>query len=223
MNIQSLLKSLPRRALPPLTGALLVACATPPADIPLAASPSVAYPSHDYAGGAIYSPATAMSLFEDVTARRVGDLLTVVLSERTDASKSASTSTARETGFALGAGSLLGRDFDPANLDTSKEFEGSGSSVQNNRLTGSLTVTVVDVLPNGLLVVEGEKWITINQGREYLKIRGQVRSVDVGADNSVLSTQIGNARLAYSGSGALASANREGWLTRLFGSVLSPL
>ncbi len=214
-----------RSSLPLLLAAgLLGGCATTAERAPaLPPLPQAAYPSHDYAGGAIYSPATSMSLFEDQRARRVGDLLTVVLSERTDASKSATTSTARETGFSLGAGSLLGRDFDPANLDTSKDFEGSGSSVQNNRLTGSVTVTVVEVLPNGLLVVEGEKWITINQGREYLRIRGQVRSADVGSDNSVLSTRIGNAQLAYSGSGALASANREGWLTRLFGSVLSPL
>ncbi len=178
---------------------------------------------HTYAEGSIYSQAHAVSLFEDLRARRVGDLLTVVLSERTDASKSATTSTSKEIGFGIDAGSLMEKPFEAHTLDSQKEFAGSGNSAQNNRLTGSLTVTVIDVLSNGLLVVRGSKDVVINQGRETLYVQGLVRPVDVGANNTVLSTQIANAHVAYTGSGALNDVNREGWLTRFFGSILSPL
>lgn len=180
-------------------------------------------PTPEYADGSLYTVETGITLFEDLRARRVGDVLTVVLTERTDASKSASTTTAKDTSFNLEPLPLAGQTIDTTALDSGKEFEGTGNSVQNNRLTGSITVTVTQVLGNGLMRIQGQKWITINQGREYLSIQGLVRSQDVRADNSVFSTQIANARIGYSGTGALADANREGWLTRLFGSVLSPL
>ncbi|MDJ0657750.1 MAG: flagellar basal body L-ring protein FlgH [Xanthomonadales bacterium] len=204
----------------------LVACAGPrPVKTPPAqpAPPALNVPHNTYQDGAVYSPATSMVLFEDVTARRIGEVLTVILSERTDASKSATTSSEKETGFGVDAGPLFGTDISSSTMGSSKEFEGSGSSSQNNRLSGSVTVVVVDVLPTGLLAIQGEKWITINQGREYLSIFGYIRAADVQSDNTVSSTKIANAQIAYSGTGALADANREGWLTRFFGSLLSPL
>ncbi|MFK7955620.1 MAG: flagellar basal body L-ring protein FlgH [Lysobacterales bacterium] len=204
---------------------VLGGCATkaqkPPA--PLPAMPTTTQQATPASQGAIYQPSPRLVLFEDVRARNVGDVITVVLTEQTNASKSASTATDRETSFDLSPGPLFGRDIQASQLESGQDFSGNGSSSQNNSLSGSLTVTVVGVLGNGLLAIQGEKWLTLNQGKEYLRIAGHVRGADVRANNTVLSTQIANAQITYSGSGALHDANRQGWLTRLFANVLSPL
>lgn len=179
--------------------------------------------------GAIYQPTSAQGLFEDYKARRVGDVLTVMLVERTQAQKSANASTSKDSSIDLGSPTLLGRT--PTRngvpilenrVDASRSFEGQGDAAQSNMLEGSITVTVADVLPNGNLIVQGEKWMRINQGEEYIRLRGIVRPVDVRADNSVLSTQIANAELAYGGTGAVAASSKPGWLSRFFGSPLWP-
>ncbi len=189
--------------------------------------PMVAPPS--YSEGSIYSANHSLSLFEDLRARRVGDVLTVLLNERTDATKSANTATSKESNVGISPGTAFGRPITrdgiaiaEASLAGARDFEGTGSSSQSNQINGSITVSVVDVLPNGLLVIQGEKWIQINQGREYVRLRGLVRGVDVSSDNSVSSAQIANAQIAYGGRGALADANREGWLARFFSTIVWP-
>lgn len=174
-------------------------------------------------GGAIYRPTTSMALFEDLKARRVGDTLTVRLAERTQASKSASTDASKETKTDTGNPTLLGGTV-TANGDeilsndweTTQEFDGKGSSSQSNRLDGNITVTVAEVLPNGNLFVRGEKWLTLNQGEEYVQIAGIVRPTDIGADNSVPSYKVADARITYSGNGVIPDANRPGFLARFF-------
>lgn len=192
-------------------------------------TPPPVAPPPTYENGSLYSSAHAVSLFEDLRARRIGDVITVVLNERTDANKSASTATSKDSTVSLAPGTAFGRPITDdgvpiaeAALSGEREFEGAGTSSQSNQLNGSITVSVVDVLPNGLLVVQGEKWIQINQGREYVRVRGLVRPVDISALNTVSSSQIANAQIAYGGSGALADANREGWLARFFSSVVWP-
>ena len=189
--------------------------------------PVVAPPT--YEGGSLYTATHSMRLFEDLRARRVGDVITVLLNERTDASKSANTSTAKDSTVGISPSTLLGRPVTrngssatEVTLSGEREFEGSGASSQSNQLNGSITVTVVDVLPNGLLAVQGEKWIQINQGREYVRLKGLVRAIDVSSRNSVNSSQIANAQIAYGGKGSLNDANREGWLARFFSNVVWP-
>ncbi|MFA7096514.1 MAG: flagellar basal body L-ring protein FlgH [Gammaproteobacteria bacterium] len=178
--------------------------------------------------GAIYQSGNAVLLFEDVKARRVGDLITIVLTERTDASKKASTSASKDSSVDIANPTLFGRPFsaNSHNLEMqisgSRDFDGKADSSQSNKLTGNITVTVAQVLPNGNLVVRGEKWIALNQGEEYIQISGIVRPIDIRPDNTVLSTQVGDARISYSGKGELASANAMGWLTRFFMSALWP-
>ena len=87
---------------------------------------------------------------------------------------------------------------------------------------GSITVTVVDRLANGNLVLQGEKWLTLNQGDEFIRIRGIVRPYDIGTDNTVTSDKIANARISYSGRGTLANTNRAGWLARFFNTPWMP-
>ena len=108
------------------------------------------------------------------------------------------------------------------NLEASRAFEGEADSSQSNSLSGAITVTISDVLPNGNLVVRGEKWLTLNQGEEYIQISGIVRPQDVGTNNTILSTQIGDARITYSGEGVLAESNKMGWLARFFNHPVWP-
>jgi flagellar L-ring protein FlgH len=179
-------------------------------------------------GGAIYQPGTEVRLFEDLKAGRVGDILTVRLIEQTAASTSANTTTSRSSSASIDNPTILGRVptangiplFD-GSLGGESEFDGSGSSTQSNSLLGDITVTVVDVYPNGNLLIRGEKWVNLNQGKEFIQLSGIIRPFDIAPDNSVLSTRIADAQIRYSGKGVLAQANRKGILQRLFDSVFS--
>jgi flagellar L-ring protein precursor FlgH len=107
-------------------------------------------------------------------------------------------------------------------LDGERTFDGNGSSSQSNQLTGQITVTVAQRLSNGNLMVRGEKWLTINQGQELVRIAGIVRPQDIGQDNTVPSTRVADARISYTGRGTLADANTRGWLSRFFNSKWMP-
>lgn len=181
--------------------------------------------------GSIYHESTAYRLFEDSKARRVGDILTIVLNEKTNAIKKAKTDTTKDNTIdtstvtptllgrpvTKGGASILG-----ANLGSSQEFEGEGNSEQSNALTGTVAVTVADVLPNGNLVVKGQKRMVLNQGEEFIQISGIVRPEDITANNSVSSTLVADARITYSGKGAVADSNAMGWLSRFFLSTYWP-
>ena len=174
--------------------------------------------------GAIYAPGSYAALTEDVRARRVGDLLTVVLAERTQASKSASADTSRDstTGIDLPGTPPFG--YIPKGLTSggaSQSFKGQGSAAQANRLDGEITVAVAQVLPNGALAIRGRKLIGLNRGEETIELSGIVRPEDIGPGNRVASARIADARIAYRGSGEMAAQSRQGWLARLFGK-LSP-
>lgn len=173
--------------------------------------------------GALYQANTSISLFDDVKARRVGDTITVVLNERMQASKSASTDASKDSSLDTGSPILLGdmvtrngKDILNNSWESEQTFDGEGSSSQSNRLDGSITVTVAEVYPNGNLLVRGEKWLTLNQGEEFVQIAGIVRPADVAPDNSVPSFKIADARITYSGNGTIADANKPGLLSKLF-------
>ncbi|MFT5504362.1 MAG: flagellar L-ring protein precursor FlgH [Gammaproteobacteria bacterium] len=180
--------------------------------------------------GSIFQAGRSIRLFEDSKAFRVGDVLSVTLSESTNASKSAATTTAKDDDLAVGAGTLLG--ITPTyggssllnnSLDSSRAFSGSGDSAQSNSLNGEIAVMVVDILPNGLLEIRGEKIIGLNQGSEYIRISGLVRPQDVTSTNIVMSRKIAGARIFYGGGGVIAESNTKGWLSRLFDSPMFPL
>lgn len=192
--------------------------------MPVAVSPSAATP------GAIYQAGRGANLFVDHRASQIGDIVTINLVEKTDASKQSTTTTAKESSVAIPTGNLLGgpvtfkgRDLFDTSVSSDQDFKGQGASSQSNRLSGSITVTVAEVLANGNLRVQGEKWVTLNQGEEFIRLAGTIRPVDVGPDNSVPSWKVADARITYSGKGMLNDANAMGWLGRLFQSVLAPL
>ena len=174
--------------------------------------------------GGIYQAGYNLVLFEDQRASRVGDIIQVLLVEQTDAAKSSKTEIDKDSKTTLPAPTLFGELLDDLGIgtDSSSEFEGEGKSNQSNHLSGSIAVTVSQVLPNGNLMVQGEKWIQINQGGEFIRIKGIVRPSDVSSDNIVLSTHVANARISYGGRGSLDDANTSGWLVRFFMSPLWP-
>ncbi|HEB98068.1 MAG TPA: flagellar basal body L-ring protein FlgH [Thiotrichales bacterium] len=220
------------------TALLLGGCATTPGGHQASyrpVMPPVPNPPIQTDGG-IYQPGYGMALFGDTKASRVGDILTIILQEKTQASKKASTSTKKETGVEVANPTLFGNSLKfgmplpggkvagslETSIDSKQDFTGEGDSAQSNSLSGSITVTVAEVLPNGNLYVRGEKWLTLNQGEEFIQISGIVRPIDIRTDNTVLSSQVADARITYAGKGTLADANSMGWLARFFNSPYWP-
>ena len=179
--------------------------------------------------GSIYQGQASSFIFEDMKAKRVGDILTVVLSERTNATKSASTTTKKENTTDLGAPTIFGaavshggRNLLSADVETSQEFTGEGDSEQSNALTGTISVTIAKVFPNGNMFVKGQKRMLLNNGEEFIQITGIVRPMDVSVSNTVSSTLIADARITYSGKGTISDANKMGWLAKFFNSQIWP-
>lgn len=232
MNLVSILA---KTALPSLLALGLTGCSMVPVDpkpndpafAPVEAS-SLEAPRQ--INGAIYQAPlaqsyTQVSFFEDRTARRVGDILTIRLVEATSAKKEAETEIKKDTGVTVPEPTLFQRVTDfglQTNVSNQLDFKGESDSDLKNSLQGSITVTVVEVLPNGVLRVRGEKWMTLNKGDEYIRISGLVRPDDVASDNSVPSILLADARIAYSQTGAMGHANSMGWLSQFFNGPLWP-
>ena len=175
--------------------------------------------------GAIYNRGMDMALFEDIKARRIGDILTVLLVEQTSGSKTSDNSLSQSADINIAAPMLGGRTYPEvsAGLNSGSSVTGESGSSQSNSLNGSIAVTVVDVLPGGNLLVQGEKWIQINQGKEYIRLHGIIRQRDVAPNNTVLSTQVADARIEYSSSSRTGgNASVIGWVSRLIFSPLRP-
>ncbi|WP_150913813.1 flagellar basal body L-ring protein FlgH [Marinobacter halotolerans] len=175
--------------------------------------------------GAIYQPSRNFSLYGDTVALNVGDILTVELQESTQASKNAESSITKDNEISLPNPQILNRSnlgvATEANME--RDFEGSAEADQSNSLDGSITVTVTQVLPNGVLRVRGEKWLSLTNGDEYIRLTGLVRPQDIEPDNTVASNRIADARIAYGGTGDFDQANQMGWLARFFNSEWFPL
>jgi len=196
-------------------------------------------PVEPESNGAIYKPGFEVRLFEDIKARRVGDILSVTLTEVTTATKESTTDITKSNTSNVTNPTIFGASpefnvpsFIPlnntknlslaSNLSSNHTFAGSGEAEQKNTLSGSIPVSVVEVLPNGNLIVRGEKRITLNNGVEYLQLSGIVRPVDILANNTVLSSQIADATINYTGEGTVAESSRNGWLARFFASPFMP-
>jgi flagellar L-ring protein precursor FlgH len=163
------------------------------------------------------------ALYEGWRARKVGDPLTIILVERTAASKSANSKLGSkgDLGLAPPTTGPLGRLLKSTDIGMSgsRNFNGSGAADQSNSLSGEISVTVAQVFPNGTMLVQGQKRVTLNRGDEFIQIKGLVRMADVGIDNRVESTRVADAQIAYTGKGDVARASRQGWLSRFFQAV----
>lgn len=221
--------------------AALAGCSTvPPTNVhqPMTAR-SAPVPERAAGNGAIFQAGQSRPLFEDRRARYVGDVLTINIVEKNSTSKNVSSTAARSSSVSetVATPTILGYTPNPSklglsgitggsNFDTSvsgtgsQKFEGKGDSSQKNDFTGTITVTVIEVLPNGNLLVSGEKQMGLNEGTEYMRFSGVVNPNTITASNTVPSTQVADARIEFKGRGEIDSAQAMGWLARFFLTVL---
>lgn len=208
----------------------------------LAASPALAGKKQREAERALYAPTTVAAVIVPVAngsifqaaygytpltsgarAQSVGDIITIVLVERTQATKSNSADTSREGNIGLTPPTTgpLSKLFSPSDIAMggSNGFKGKGAATQSNALSGEITVTVAQTFPNGTMLIKGEKALTLNRGDEYIQISGLVRQADISPDNRIASTRVADARIIYTGKGEIARASKQGWLQRFFSAV----
>ena len=181
------------------------------------------------ATGSLFDSYLSNDLYSDKKALRTGDIITVKLQESTQSSKAAKTQTDKKSDASVdpvvGLGGLpvnIGGDSIQFGIGSGSSFNGDLKSNQSNSLFGDISVNVMRVLPNGNLVIRGEKWLTLNTGEEFIRLEGLVRPQEVTADNTVTSNRIANARIQYSGKGQLQESQSAGWLTQFFSSALFP-
>ena len=206
------------------------------------AAQQVAGPSPDYAPvvpepkvassiptGSIYSPSNADSWFGEKKTYEVGDVITVLLSESMNGSASATNEASRETSTDVLTAAQIARFGTPGGLlldsqngtpiDTTIESAGSGTTGQSASLTGTMTAQVVDVYPNGNLMIRGEKIVNFSTGSEVIQVKGIIRPQDVQPDNTVQSKRIASAQISYKGTGQNANASRTPWGTNLLMAI----
>jgi len=203
--------------------AIFLVAAKKPSDFqPSFAPPALAAP---IANGSIFQASRGYApLTSGTRAAAVGDLLTIVLVERTQAAKTSIATTGRKGDIGLSppvTGPLSLFSPEEFNMGVDSNFNGKGQAAQSNTLSGEVSVTVAEVYPNGTMLVRGEKAIRLNRGDEFVQLAGLVRQSDVGADNRVPSTRVADAKITYTGKGEIARASRQGWLQRFF-SMVSP-
>ena len=169
--------------------------------------------------GAVYEQDRGLDLFTDRSARRAGDLVTVLVEEEMSGERSVNSEMAREQEGDIPAPQLGGQEMEVGGQpfafeqDGEVAFEGGGSADQDTNLNATITAVVVDTTPNGHLIIQGEKAVTVSQGQERLRISGVVRADDVGANNEVSSDRIANLQVGYTGSETLSESAQPGWLT----------
>ena len=180
--------------------------------------------------GSLFQANYVNNIYSDAKAHRVGDIISVVLSERTQAQKSANNELTKEntvtlnpiTGFGGQSINFKG-DAIQFGLTQNSDFSGESEADQSNSLNGYISVNVLRVLPNGNLMIRGEKWMTLNTGDEYIRLTGTIRPQDISSDNTIMSNKVANARIQYSGTGAFAEVQNQGWLSRFINGSWWPL
>ena len=181
--------------------------------------------------GSLWNPNNG-SMFTDRKAQRVGDIVTVLISESASASKEASTNTSRDTSMSASIPNFFGLENDDiwngynpvdlsnlVNAEFSNGFDGSGTTSRSEDLSASLTTQVVGLYPNGQLKIRGGKEVMVNNEVQIIYLTGIIRPVDITAANTVSSAKILNARISYTGKGAISDKQSPGWMMRALDNV----
>lgn len=180
--------------------------------------------------GSLFKANYVNNIYSDSKAHRVGDIISVILNESTQAQKNAKTEMKKETSAKLDP--IIGFGGLPVNFKSGaiqfgynqeSDFKGDAKSNQGNSLNGHISVHVLRVLPNGNLMIRGEKWMTLNNGDEYIRLTGIIRAQDISSSNTIISSKIANARIQYAGTGSFADVQEQGWLSKFFTSSWWPL
>lgn len=175
--------------------------------------------------GSLFQARYSTGLYTDQQARRIGDIITVIFDESYRSSKSAQTKADKSSEIDFNPGSIFGST--PSvngigfgmSVDSERSFKGKGDADRSNSLRGQISVTVSDILPNGVLKIRGEKWLTLSEGDEYIRIIGLIRPQDITPNNTVASSKVADARISFGGRGALNNATKQGWFDRM---LMSP-
>jgi flagellar L-ring protein precursor FlgH len=176
--------------------------------------------------GSLWVESTSVNPYSDVKARRVGDIVTISVVESAQASKNATTKTARDSALEAnwtGVFETLAKNFTigGAAIPTSNTvnfgngFDGQGQTTRTSSMTAYLTARVVQVFPNGQMVVRGAREVQVNNETQYIFVQGVIRPEDVSSNNVILSTYIADARIELTGYGAVSDKQRPGWGTRV--------
>ena len=196
---------------------------------------------NDTINGSIYDEKSSGFFASDRRANNVGDILTVTLNESLSASKSTTNTTTKADTFGVtlpplfsnGAGTRSvanqldnklgigngGVDSADFTAGANQSFSGAGTAAQTNTLTGSMTVTVIRVYPNGNLEIKGQKKLILNDGSEYLRLSGIIRPEDISAGNTISSSNIADAKITYTNAGVYATSTKPGWLSKIFREI----
>ena len=183
-------------------------------------------PAVSYANGSIWQASTP-GLVDDMKARRIGDTLTVVIIEQTSASKAATTATGRSGSVTAGVPNFLGMETNMTGIknwmdmsklisaSTDSKYNSSKSTTRKDNLTATITARVIDVLPNGNLLIEGKRNVKVNNEDQVILLEGTVRPRDISPENLINSAQVADARITYSGNGVISDRQRPGWLMNI--------
>jgi flagellar L-ring protein precursor FlgH len=208
----------------------LIGCAVEKTEIKTAGfEESPPKPVADYSNGSIWQ-SNSGSLTDDSKARRRGDIVTIVISETASASKEAKTDTSRDSTMGAGIPNLMGleklgifkNNLDLSNIikaNANSAFKGSGSTSRQENLNATITARVIDVLPNGNLLIEGRRNIKVNEEDQIIVLEGTVRSRDIAPDNTINSIYVADARISYSGRGIISDRQSPGWLMNIIDKV----
>jgi len=174
--------------------------------------------------GSLYQSGESLSLFDDLRAHRIGDIITINLAETMDANKKDAASYNRSNELNFGEPTVFGKtikDVGIPGLNTlavgaqnENAFSGSSDVKQNSSLTGAIAVTVVEVIPNGNLVIRGEKWITIHDGEEVVRFAGIIRPQDISPENTIDSEKVADVRIIYKDTGISGDNARAGAVSK---------
>jgi flagellar L-ring protein precursor FlgH len=180
--------------------------------------------------GSVWTPRSQM-LFSDLRARQVGDIVTVNIAETSTASNSATTETERKSDVDAGIEALFGYEKelqwhhaanDPKTMikgSLAHKHKGTGETTRGTEIVASLAATVIEVLPSGNLVIFGSREIRVNNENQIMVLQGTIRPVDIGSDNTILSTFIADCKISYYGRGIISDKQRPGWMARILDHV----
>jgi len=215
-----------------LSGCALSPNAPPPVDMPVATTPPMLQPREQTAQtptGSLFNASRYRPIFEDQRARMVGDTVTVQIVEAVSASQSSDSKVGRSNSLSTGItdvplfrGGAANTISDALTMGakSNNDFKGSGATTSSNTFTGSIATTVIDVLPNGHLVITGEKQIGVNHNVDVLRFTGTVDPRSLRPGSTVASTQVANLRVESRGRGQAGEAQSIGWLSRFFLNVM---